>query len=107
MSTRFSIKRGDWGYDLTDTLGPTPLGTDIAVLRFIARSKNSQVPKVNAVATVVDQAAGTVKYTVAQLDFDRVGVYRQEWEITRTDGTTQTYPSEGHNEITIVDDLNP
>lgn len=56
---------------------------------------------VNGTAT-----AGNVKYVVAAGFPTTPGKYKQEWEITFSDGTKHTFPSDDYNYVEIIPDLN-
>jgi hypothetical protein len=46
-----------------------------------------------------DGSKGKVSYDWDPADVDTEGVYKAEWEVTYTDGTIQTFPTPGFNEI--------
>lgn len=47
--------------------------------------------KIDAAATVVDGAAGHVRYTLQTGDTDTPGEYKAEYEVTFSDGTIETF----------------
>lgn len=49
---------------------------------------------------------GDVKYVVASGFPTVAGKYKQEWEVTFSDGTKLTFPNEGYNYLLVEDDLN-
>jgi hypothetical protein len=55
-------------------------------VKFKMRAVGSATKKVNAAATVVSAAAGTVRYDWAALDVDTAGQYLVWWEVTTTAG---------------------
>lgn len=61
--------------------------------------------KVNrAAATIVTAADGVVSYAWAAADTDTAGTYNCEWEITWSDGTQQTVPSDMNDTVQILAD---
>lgn len=74
-------------------------------VRFVMRQPSAGAAKVNAAATVVDAAGGSVKYAWAASDTDTAGRYRAEWEVLFADGRRETFPNAGYLEIEIVEDL--
>lgn len=61
--------------------------------------------KVDAAGTIVNAAAGTVKYAWAAGDTDTSGTYDGEFEVMFSGGRTETFPNTEHITITIIDDL--
>jgi len=55
----------------------------------------------NAAATVTDATGGEVSYTLVAADTAAAGEYEIEWEITFSDGSTQSVPTD-RNDILIV-----
>jgi len=106
-----TVKRNDVGVIFTDTLtangAPIPGGILDAEVLFILSPRHATTPKLTATADIVDPDACTVKYVTQLGDLDTSGHYRQEWQATLTTGEVYTFPSDGYNKVTIVDDLNP
>ena len=61
--------------------------------------------KVNAEATVLAAASGSVEYRWADGDTDIAGEYLAEWEVTWSDGTTETFPTIDYDIVLITSDL--
>lgn len=69
---------------------PLDLSTaDSVVYELMAVDSSS--PKVYATATVVDAAAGRVRYTWQAGDLDEVGTYRERWVVTFPTGQTSIF----------------
>lgn len=68
-------------------------------------SSAAGVNKVNASATVVTAASGTVQYDWAAGDTDTAGEYVGCWEITFGSGKKLTCPNATNYSISIVTDL--
>ena len=109
--SNFPIKKGDLVPAITATLmqqvgTATPIPIDLTTASSVkfAMSTNGGTPKVDAAATVVSAAAGTVKYTWAGTDTDTAGVYNAEWQIVWPSGK-QTVPGSGYDKIVIEADI--
>lgn len=76
-----------------------------ATVRFIMKDDEG-TEKVNAVATIVDAAAGTVKYEWVTGDTDTAGLFISEFEVTFADSTIETFPNVDYIRISITEDLN-
>lgn len=87
------------------TLDESPIDlTAASGVKFLMRRTTTGTVKVNAAATIVVAAAGTVSYAWAAADLDTVGDYYVEWEITY--GTrTLTVPASGYDTVRVVDDI--
>lgn len=92
---------------LVQGTGTTQIPIDLTALTvsFIMRLPGAATPKVDAAATVVSAAAGTVKYAWATGNLDTVGAYEVEWEILYSGSRTLTVPAGGHDVIIVVADL--
>jgi len=108
----FSVKQGDLVPAITATL-MQQVGTASATVidlttasgvKFAMRNRDLGTDKVNAAATIVTPAAGTVKYQWVGTDTDTPGVYDCEWQITWPSGK-QTVPGSGYDQIVIGDDI--
>lgn len=75
-----------------------------ATVKFIV-SKRGVAPIVDGAATLVDAAAGSVRYLWTAADTAISGVYMAEWQITWPGGGIQTVPSDGYDTVHIRDDL--
>lgn len=79
---------------LTDTLTVDGTAFDLSgsTVKFKMRAVGSATLKVNAAATVVSAAAGTVRYDWASADTDTAGDYLGWWEVTLGSGKVQEHP---------------
>lgn len=111
MST-FTIKKGDLVPAITATLmqavgSTSPAAIDLTTatgVKFAMRNRSTGTIKVDAAATVVTAAAGTVKYQWIAADVDTVGDYDAEWQITWVSGR-QTVPGAGYDTIRVTADI--
>lgn len=80
-----------------------------ATVRFHMKETSGDVDgsplKVDAAASIVSAAAGTVKYDWQAEDTDASGWFRAEWEVTFSDGTIRTFPNPGYTNVLITGDL--
>jgi len=107
MRTPFIIKQGDTSPSIEDTLywpdGVTVENLIGATVKFVMASEDSiGTAKVKANAVVVDEAAGQVRYDWATGDTDTHGVFVAEWEVTRADGSIETFPNGGYIPVGIT-----
>jgi hypothetical protein len=103
------LKRGDVGVRFTDTLTANlePINLTGATVLFLLRPLGASEPNVIGEATIIDADGGEVEYVSVEGDLEDSGLCRQEWEITYETGDVFTVPSESHNVVRIVGDLNP
>lgn len=82
-----------------------PVNLTGATVRFIMATKAT--PRVVAVddAAELGDGPGKVVYQWVEGDTDTAGAYDVEFEVTFTDSTVQTFPTEGYLDCTIEDDL--
>jgi len=90
-----TIKRGDTVVNLTTATSVT----------FKLRPMRRVDLTVDAAATVLVAASGTVEYRWAAGDTDDAGQYYAEWEVLWNDGTTETFPTMGYDVCVIHADL--
>lgn len=64
-------------------------------------TKRSGTVVTNAAATVADEDSGEVSYALTAADTALAGDYEIEWEITFSDGSIQSVPTD-RNDILIV-----
>jgi hypothetical protein len=62
-----------------------------ASVQFHMQKIGATTIKVDAEATVVDGAAGHVRYTLQAGDTDTPGSYKAEYQVTFSDGTIETF----------------
>lgn len=103
----FTIKRRDTLPPIAATLADAdgPIDLTGATVRFHLRNINGTSTVVDAAATVVSAAAGTVRYDWTVDDTATAGNYVAEWEITFGDGTEMTCPNTGHTSVAIIEDI--
>ena len=93
---------------LLDATG-TPINLTGCTVRYSLRHLRTRVLKITrAATTLADQAIspGEVSYTLQAADVDTSGTYQEEWEVTYSGGTKETFPRGGEAQVVrILDDL--
>lgn len=107
MAFDFYLKRGDTGPTISAVLSDPAGVVDLtgATVRFKMRLSDSGAIVVNAVATIVSAAAGSVSYGWEAADTAVAGTYLAEWEVTFGNGEVITFPNDGHLHVKIAGDL--
>lgn len=83
--TEIKVVKGDRGYDLNFTLQKsdgTALDLTGTTLLFKAQKHEAAVIKFSGSMAIVNATAGTCKYTAQVTDFDEIGKYYGEIEVT-------------------------
>lgn len=100
----FTIKNGDTSPALRAVLkyddGSVVNLTDASV-RFHMRRYGEETVLIDEPASVVS-IAGIVEYPWIVADTDEVGKYEGEFEVTYSDDTIETFPSNGYIRIDVV-----
>lgn len=107
-SSVFYSKRHDTGTspvcDFTPPAGTTwDLNEAGITAKFIARLPDATVPKMNGAAVVT--GPWQVTYDPTSMDVDTIGAYDVEVQITRSNGKTLTFPTQGYLSWVITPDL--
>lgn len=107
MSGPFIIKQGDTSPSIAYTLyrpdGETVEPLAGCTVKFVmATEETLGSPKTKADAVVVDATAGEVRYDWVASDTDTHGEFVGEWEVTRADGSIETFPNRGFVPIAIT-----
>lgn len=108
MAADFTAMQNDTGPALTATLADSS-GTAVnlagATVRFVMTQRGATTPKVDAAATVLDEAAGEVSYEWVAADTDTHGTFHGSFEVTFADGSIQTFPNSRYLNIQVLRDL--
>lgn len=104
------IKRNDTSPAFTaallDSVG-APVNLAGAAARFLMRDPRTRVLVVDGAMTIVDEAAGTVRYDWVAGDTKKAAVYQVEVQVTFLDGTIETFPNGSHHRLEVLKDLGP
>lgn len=106
--SNFSIKRNDRRESIERVLKGSdgaPVDLTGCSVRFLMRYAQSNTLKVDATATVVDAAAGQVRYAWTADDTSDSGAFKAEFEVLFADGTRQSFPNTTYITVVILDDL--
>lgn len=87
--------------DSTDT----PVNVTGASVRFLMRQKGFDTVKVSGIGSVVDGAAGIIKYQWSAGDTDTAGVFEAEFEVTYADSTVETFPNSTYIDVKIIEEI--
>lgn len=97
-SADYFVKQGNTSPAFTATV--TDINGNVVNLtggsvKFVMRAMTAVGTTVNATATIVSGAAGTVSYTPTATDTATAGTYMVEWQYTLAGGATGTFPVDG------------
>jgi hypothetical protein len=100
------MRQGDtseaFPFTCADANGPENLTTALAVVFHLSTRPKSGTTVINAAAFVTNGAAGEGEYRWAAGETDDLlGKYYAEVEVTRSDGTTRTFPNGKGEYVTI------
>jgi len=103
---KFYIKQNDTSPSMLATLqDANGVAVDVtsATVNFYMGNINGNV--VNSTATIVDAAAGQVRYDWVALDTANSGMYQAEFEVIYVGGTKETFPNNDYISVVIKPDL--
>lgn len=101
----FVLKQGDTSPSLAITLmdaAGNPVDLTGASVRFHMKPIDSPTVKIDATATVTDAANGKVRYDWQTGDSDTLGFFQGEFEVTFSDGTVGSFPSDSSASFIII-----
>lgn len=103
----FYIKKGDTSPSLLVSLTPSDVDITGATVVFNLRARGSAATKVDRAAAVIVSPSGPaqLRYDWLAGDTDTAGDYEAEFEVTRGDGSIETFPNDGNIEIRITGDI--
>jgi len=104
----FYIKQNDTVPSLRATLengsgDAVDLGT--ATVRFHMRTLGTTTALIDEAAQVITASSGVVQYNWASGNTATVGSYQAEFEVNYSNGTIETFPSNGYIRVEIIDDI--
>lgn len=76
-----------------------------STVKFMMTAWGSIIATVSDECVIVTAAEGIVRYTWHAGETDTVGFYGVQWEITYTDGTIYTVPTDGKKYLIITGEL--
>lgn len=79
-------------------------GTKVTMILKRKDAADTDAPKVNAAAVIVDAASRTIRYDWRLGDTDTSGEYEGEWEVIGADGRPETFPADSYFDVVIYDD---
>lgn len=102
-----NVKKGDRLPAVAATLRANGAAINLtgSTVKFLMRSVNGGLVKVNAACVVVNASAGQVRYDWALADTDTPGKYHAEFQITDGSGLRETCPNDGHLVVLVADDI--
>ncbi|MBC7282582.1 hypothetical protein [Hoeflea sp.] len=104
----FSIKKGDTSPAILAELTPQDVDiTGATGVVFNMWDRSTKTVKINRAAASLVTASGpaSVSYAWALADTDTDGWFEAEFEVTRADGTVETFPNDGYISVNITRDI--
>lgn len=104
----FYIKQDDTSPALLVELTPSDVDiTGATGVVFSMRQRGSTTAKVNRAAAALVSPAGpaSLSYAWDAADTDTAGEFEGEFEVTRSDGSIETFPNDGYIAIIITGDI--
>lgn len=105
----FVTKKGDTEPPIEATLedadGNAKDLTNASGVDFHMKDPRADTAKVDAAGSIDDAANGKVSYQWVASDVDTEGEYEAEFEVTWSDGDTETFPKDGYLDLKILDTL--
>jgi hypothetical protein len=89
----------------TLSVAGNPVDLTGATVRFIMVPKGAKTVKVKAPAVIVAPTQGVVRYDWTSADTNTPGEYQAEWEVTFTDGKSQSFPTASYHSVAVLADL--
>lgn len=106
--TAFSIKQRDTSPSLLADLTPSDVDiTGATGVVFNMRPRGSMTPTISRATAVIVTPTGParLRYNWQAGDTATAGQYLGEFEVTRADGSVETFPNKSYIEIIIEDDI--
>lgn len=105
----FVTKKGDEEPPIEATLedadgNPKDL-TNADSVSFHMKDPRKDTAKVDKPGSITDAANGEVRYSWDAEDVDTTGEYEAEFEVTWSDGDTETFPKDGYLDLKVLDTL--
>ena len=105
----FVTKKGDTEPPIEATLedadGQPKDLTNANGVDFHMKDPREDAAKVDAAGSIDDAANGKVSYQWTADDVDTEGDFEAEFEVTWSDGDTETFPKDGYLDLKILDTL--
>lgn len=104
----FQIKRNDTSPQIEAVLSDasnTAINLTGAAVRFHMRRSGASTTVIDAAASIINEAAGRVKYVWQAADTANVGSYQCEFEVTYPDDSVETFPNDGYIRVDIISDI--
>lgn len=105
----FVTKKGDEEPPLEATLedadgNPKDL-TNANSVQFHMKDPTADTAKVDKAGAIDSAADGEVSYSWDAEDVDTTGEFEAEFEVTWSDGDTETFPKDGYLDVKVLDTL--
>lgn len=106
-NTPFYIKKGDTSPSLLVSLTPSDVDITGATVVFNLRQRGSAAAKVDRAATVIVSPSGPaqLRYDWDAADTDTADIFEGEFEVTRADGSVETFPNDSNLSVIISGDI--
>jgi hypothetical protein len=106
----FTIVQGDTSPSLSSTLTDGKSPVDISGYNSVEIHIENKYDEVIVTddetgrVNVVNASSGQVEYVWEQGDTDSIGTYKAEWQVTYSDGSIETFPSDGKVTIEVTEE---
>lgn len=95
MTTKIEFIKGDklndLFFQLQDVNGDNLSLASMDVIKLNVQKSNTTGLKFAGVCTIEDEVTGEIKYQTTATDFDEIGIYNAEIELTYLDGQIATF----------------
>lgn len=107
----FTITQGDTVPPLSSTLTDSGEPVDITGYQEVSFHMEDMYERIvvddndTGRVNVIDESTGEVEYVWSSSDTSDIGTYEAEWEVTHSDGSTETFPGNSKIIIEVTEEI--